>query len=100
MGTSNTDVTNTEQSVNHANSPSDAATSSNNYHNTFPVPGQQQVYNQQQQSYNNSYGSLNTQFYNSMQMQQQLQQSTSQNNFYCSESQPDATSYPQSQAQE
>ena len=118
LPTSNTDATNTERSENHANSPSDTTTSSNSYHNnTFPVPGQQQLYNQQQQSFNNSYGSLNTQFYNSMQMQQQLmlqqqqliqqqqqqqnlQQSTSQTNFYGSESQPDATSYPQSQAQE
>lgn len=113
LPSSNTDATNTERSENHASSPSDTTTSSNSYHNTFPVPGQQQLYNQQQQSYNNSYGSLNTQFYSSMQMQQQLmlqqqqliqqqnlQQSTSQTNFFGSESQPDATSYPQSQAQE
>ena len=119
LNTSNTDATNTERSEDHEHSPSNTTASSNSYnnsHNSFQVPGQQQLYNQQQQSYN-SYGSLNTQFYNSMQMQQQLmlqqmhqqqqqqqnvqQQSTSHNNFYGgSESRPDVTSYPQSQAQE
>jgi len=114
INTSNRDA---ERSEDHENSPSNATTSGNTYnnsHNTFQVPGQQQLYNQQQQSYN-SYGSLNTQFYNSMQMQQQLmlqqmhqqqqqqnlqQQSTSHNNFYGSESRPDVASYPQAQAQE
>ena len=114
INTSNRDA---ERSEDHENSPSNATTSGNTYnnsHNTFQVPGQQQLYNQQQQSYN-SYGSLNTQFFNSMQMQQQLmlqqmhqqqqqqnlqQQSTSHNNFYGSESRPDVASYPQAQAQE
>ena len=115
LNTSNSDATDTERSEIHLNSPSNTTTSNNSYHN-FPVPGQQQTYNQQQ-SYNNSYGSLNTQFYNSMQMQQQLmlqqmhqqqqqqqqnlqQQSTSHNDFYGSESRPDVSSYPQPQAQE
>ena len=113
--TSERPESNTNLQENNATITSVSATPNNSYHNNFPVPGrqQQQLYNQQGQSYNNSYGSLNTQFYNSMQMQQQLmiqqqqmlqqqqqpnlQQSTSQQNFYDGESQPTAGSYPQSQ---